>query len=801
MEEDEMKSLTDYTRQAQRIPYEEKKKYLLSLPETELHHELKALFEKMEEGDLVEITQGQDEFGRDLVIKHSNAWQESFIGIIAKKGNKSGRITGDTAGEVDEIISQIGQAISHPCPLKEIHSGIVNISEIRVIFVGTLTNPAVWRVENEIKEAFVNTFCLGWLIDKFTEHYPEFFFQGRLAEYLREQLLELETKREFAIRPSPLSDSFVNPTVSEIEPPSSLTEAVIDTFRTRRLPFTELETIIGETKRIIIMGDPGTGKSTALNKIALDMFEKCIEVITSKGKVEYLEIPLLLKARDLVSKNMEEYIESTIPAEPLRTKLRIKTLLIDGLDEIKIGERLKVITDLEEYCNNYKCGLVITTRKVEAIKEVIVPFKQYELLPFEYKQAIDFLKRAIKDRELLQIIDEGLKRAEIRMSLTPLALELLIEIATIEREIPAYITEIFERFTDNVLGKYDTAKGVDFAFQYHIKKKFLAELAWQEFFLKDRLVIPYEDFSKFIEQYKQHYRSIKDKLDQFLVEIERAGILSIGEIVFFRHRSFLEFFTAFRLENHRGEPGSLDTDIVDTYFDLMWSEVAFYFIGILREIPQPVLMALDKYDEKIFEDKILKLLTGRLLQAGWDTPSDDKLEVMSIALRQVSSIREHLDGVIERQDAPIPAIFTDFFIMGLSEYSFGSRTFADEIMTLCDSLSCEQTWDSTFKCLLLLWANRNRLLPEKTRELANSIITILAKLESKKQLTVQDKYITLFMLEHIEREDTILLKQIKRKLANVKRVYPSEIRRLLPPLGFKGGIRVRGRRRSKRQSK
>ncbi|MBA7629726.1 hypothetical protein ES703_37230 [subsurface metagenome] len=611
----------------------------------------------------------------------------------------------------------------------------------------------------------------------------------------------METKREFAIRPSPLSDTFINPTVSEIEPPSSLTEAVIHTFRTRKLPFTELETIIGETKRIVIIGDPGTGKSTALNKIALDMFEKCIGTITSKSRVEYLEIPLLLKARDLVSKNMEEYIESTMPEEPLRTKLRIKVLLIDGLDEIKAEERVKVVADLEEYCNNHKCGLVITTRKVEAIKEAIVPFKQYELLPFEYKQAVDFLKRILKDQELIRIIDEGLKRDDLRMSLTPLALELLIEIATVEREIPAYITEIFERFTDNVLGKYDIAKGVDFAFQYHIKKKFLAELAWEEFFLKDRLVIPYEAFNKFVEQYKQHYRRIKDKLDQFLIEIEKAGILSIGDIVFFRHRSFLEFFTAYRLERHRGEQQSLDEDIVDIYFDLLWSEVAFYFIGILREIPQPIIGILDKYDEKTFEANIIKLLTGRLLQAGWDTNSDDKLKVMLIALRQVQPIKEQLDEIIKKQVAPIPAIFTDFFIINLSEYSLGSRTFADEIMTLCDSLASEQTWDCTYKCLLLLWANRYKLPPEKTREVASSIIATLKKLELSQQLAIQDKFITFFMLRHIEKEDARLLTQIKRKLANVRRLYPNEMRRLLPPPGFKGGIRVRGRRRSKRQSK
>ena len=64
----------DYVKEAKKIPSKTRMKHLLSFPEVELHKELKSLFEKMDDKDLVEITQGNDEYGRDLVIAHEDSW-------------------------------------------------------------------------------------------------------------------------------------------------------------------------------------------------------------------------------------------------------------------------------------------------------------------------------------------------------------------------------------------------------------------------------------------------------------------------------------------------------------------------------------------------------------------------------------------------------------------------------------------------------------------------------------------------------------------------------------------------------
>lgn len=789
----------DYVREAKNIPYKSRAKHLLSFSEVELHEELKSLFEKMEINDPVEITHSNDEYGRDLVIERKDAWGKRYIGVIVKKGASSGKITGKSGKVIDKIVMQTREALSNPCPLREISADVVRISEIKVIFVGKLTTHAVWRVQNEVKGASIQPFAIGWLIEKFTECYPEVFFQGKLAEYIKEQISVFETKRESMIQPSPLSSSFVSPWVSEIEAPSSLTEEMIETFRTRRLPFQDLEQVVEERKRVLLIGDPGTGKTTALAKIALDIFEKCIGVITSDKGIAQLEIPISVKAGDLVSKDIEELIETDLPAGPARERVNIKVILVDGLDEVRVDKRAEIVVKLDTFCKSHNYGLVVSTRKVEALKDAITPFRQYELLPFEYKQAMAFVRRFVEDPELLSIIDEGLRRKDLKMSLTPLALELLIQVASVEKEIPASTTEIFERFTDGVLGRFDAAKGIQSVFEYFIKKRFLAELAWSEFYLKDRLIISYKDFNGFVQIYAQKYGRVGQKLDQFISEIIRAGILEVGDTVSFRHRSFLEFCSAFRLAQHRADHENLNEDVASIYFDLMWTEIAFFYIGILREVSEQIVQKLDDYDESQFEFKLQKALIGRLLQAGWDTPSNIKLIALEVALRQIRSIRDELDSAIDTaikaKGVPVPVIFSDFFIIALAEYSFGSITFLNEVLSLCNKLSMVHDYDSILKCLLLLWPNRHRLTGSQTKERMVSTLDELSKLEKSQKLTIRDKYISLFILQNIEEEDTELLRSVRRKMDRVKKLYSSEMRRLLPAKSTRMSLRVKGRRR------
>jgi hypothetical protein len=181
-----------------------------------------------------------------------------------------------------------------------------------------------------------------------------------------------------------------------------------------------------------------------------------------------------------------------------------------------------------------------------------------------------------------------------------------------------------------------------------------------------------------------------------------------------------------------------------------------------------------------FNSNILIFLIGRLLQAGWHTPSEIKKQAISVALQSVESIYRYLSNLIAPYKERIPAIFPDFFLFALSQYSFGSRTLLQETLTVSDNLLADSSVDSTRKAVLLLWANRERLSASDTKSRVPRVLANLTSSEKRGELTVHDKTVTLLTLKQIEQEDKKLLKSIGRKLDSVKHDSPEEMHRLLP---------------------
>lgn len=769
--------------EAQALPYEVKRDILTRFSETQLHKHLKRLFEQMEVKSLVEITHGPDEHGRDLVIKRDDPWGEEFVGIVVKKGDPSGKITAKSDDVIDDIMSQIGQAIAHPCFLKEIAAGSVRISAVWVVFVGTLTGGASERIEHEVKARLVRLFPLAWLVEKFTEFYPEVFFEGELSDLIQKRIVELETKQEFIRKPINLSDSYVEPWVSPSDISLELEDELLrGVLRMQKIPFQKLHQVIESGRKIILAGDPGTGKSTALAKIALDIFTRSLHHLVKRDTKEHIQIPILVKANDLRKyKDCAALVNDHLPSETLRERFQVHSLLVDGLDEVAPEHRQEVLKTAEDFSTGLACGLIVSSRKVEAIKDMSSVFDRYEVLPFEYDQAIRFVERLVSNRSIIQLLKDGLQRPDLKLSLTPLSLQLLIEVVENEREIPASITEVYERFMDIALGRHDHEKGIDSVFQYLIKKRFLAELAWAEYYEKDNILpIAKASFNAFLNRYIGVYGWPTESFQQFIAEIERAGILRLGEKVVFRHRSFLDYFVAFRLFSHREEVENLDEKVSRLYFSDLWTDVAFYYVGQKREMGSGLVSTISESRAEGVNSHILIFLIGRLLQAGWHTPSEIKKQAISVALQSVEPIYRYLSNLIAPYKDRVPAIFPDFFLLALSQYSFGSKTVLQETLSVSDSLLEDSSVDSIRKAVLLLWANRERLSASDTKDRTCRILANLTSAEKRGELTVHDKAITLLMLKQIEQEDKKLLRSIGRKFDNVKRGYPDDMRRLLP---------------------
>ena len=382
-------------------------------------------------------------------------------------------------------------------------------------------------------------------------------------------------------------------------------------------------------RKLILLGDPGTGKTGAMAKLAIDMYQSAYRRLLKKpGKSDKrISVPVLVTARQFLAlESAEALLMTYFDSEETRSRFKVNVIIVDGLDEIEASNRRVVINKLDEFSEAIGSSYILTSRKVGILNTLPEKYEKYELLPFEFGQALKLISKLISDRNVLETMTEGLKKIQAQILLVPLSLMLLVELVEEHQEVPASVTELYDRFFDMVLGREDRKKGIEILFDYLIKKKFLAALAYCEFRDKHRLTIPREDFERFLSSYCVQYKWSPKKLNDFIREIERAGILDAHVEVIFKHRSFLDYFAAFYIHENREAITNLNDVIVDTYFDDIWGEVAFFYIGLRREINQIILEKIYSYSgEKLAAessvqfppaDDLCKLLGGRLLQAG-----------------------------------------------------------------------------------------------------------------------------------------------------------------------------------------
>ena len=583
----------ELTIRAESLSQNLRRKIIMGFKELEIHEFLKELFQAMEPNYIVEITHGTSEYGKDLVIVKSDQFGKDVIGVVVKCGHIRGATRGDVdllKDDIDELLSksaknkmkeiesQIDQALKHPAKLKSSLSELP-ISKVFVVLAGLISSNAQTRLTEEIPSE-VELFDLNWLVEKFSEFYPQIFFHGRVIDFLEKKRSELEEKHRREKSGRNLSEYFVDPLIKPLGENLQFDENSLRTFFERKtVPFFELLKISKQQNKLILAGDPGTGKSGAMAKLVIDRYQEvCEQLMQKPGKSEEkTSIPILVHAREfLKSESIDSLLNIYFEDEETKDRFNVDLLLVDGLDEIESINRSSVINKLDEFSEKLQCPYILTTRKIDLITTLPEKYAKFELLPFEFNQAIKLISKLISDNQVLDVMKESLEKIQDQILLVPLSLLLLVDLVEEKKEVPASITELFDRFFDMALGREDTQKGIQNLFDYIVKKRFLGMLAREEFWNKNQLEISRDDYDKFINDYAKQFGWQLEDMENFVGEIERSGILELRSEMNFKHRSFLDYFAGFYIFENREEIDNINDLIVDIYFDDIWNEVAFF---------------------------------------------------------------------------------------------------------------------------------------------------------------------------------------------------------------------------------
>ena len=374
-------------------------------------------------------------------------------------------------------------------------------------------------------------------------------------------------------------------------------------------------------KLLLIIGDPGSGKSTLMNYYAMRCLEK-----NSWPQLDFEKqiFPLLLPLRNLDTKENLSVNLATwgnkrqlgIDAKQFHNWLHEKQilLLLDGLDEVNdLTKRKDVCRWIDETCTGLtKANVVVTSRSTGFRNSdniaINTPLLRAEIRDFTRMQKEEFLQKwfcaaflkttPAKDQrdpdwqqrqkaaaqksaaEVITYLDANRSLGELAG--IPMLLQLIALIWNKHKVRPESRSDLYDIALDYLLEYRDDQRGPDLAPLLKAKKARLVleptALWLQEKFAKD---------SATKDKMHEYMQPILDDIDhtikakRFCMNIrDRAGVIAdYGKDEYiFRHKSFKEYFAGMQLVKDYDSDQRLQK-LVDSFGKNEWLELLRYFMS------------------------------------------------------------------------------------------------------------------------------------------------------------------------------------------------------------------------------
>ena len=331
--------------------------------------------------------------------------------------------------------------------------------------------------------------------------------------------------------------------------------------------------------RLVILGDPGAGKSSLLRFLALRWAR-----ITDPNEFYTKPLPLLIELREYdrwecpSNKSLLRYLNEAqtyhrlnqVDLDRLLQRPNAAVFFLDGLDEVfDPARREQVVNDIHRLSNEYPTAPIIVTSRVIGYKPQRLrdaEFRHFLLQDFEPEQVEAFLDhwheqtftdpadRAFKRHRLAQAIEES--RAIAELAGNPLLLTMMA-ILNRNQELPRDRAELYQQAARVLLHQWDTECALESdpelkgMIGYPEKAEILRRVAW--FMQSGRSglagnIIAREDLEALLQDYLKDTLNVSQPLGvaRALVEQlrQRNFILCYlgGDSYAFVHRTFLEFF-------------------------------------------------------------------------------------------------------------------------------------------------------------------------------------------------------------------------------------------------------------------
>ena len=574
-----------------RIPREEKISRIDMMSEKEFRDQIvRAVFLAYGFRDGREL-HGADEEGKDMMFEAEDRFGEiQIVCVQTKKGPLN--MTSKASENVLTAITQLQTALVTPVTHLESKQARIP-SEVYLCASGKINRRARDHIASSVKDGRVGFMDVESLIAKIDSKCPDLWYGisiDVLAHYdaIRRQV-EHDAHEITASTAAASDNAFVELTFFRQSPVIKKRRGQVERdFEYEKIHAHDLLGRNGEPT--LIVGDAGSGKSTALWRIAY-------EVVRRDGG-KGIQIPVVVRARDLWTEQGTgaEFVDEVkrlakrfssvanlFGAEAL-TEGHV-TVLVDGLDEIADeNRRRRVYGAVIEFAEHHpKCTVIATTRPDPATQKAFAGegAKVYRVAPISWNQVTKIVRRVLRGRPIrtteVDALAGGAQRVlrQIKQvhgfEITPLLAAVYAEGAQHSRsDVPANITEVFGKYTELMLGRWDEAKGLGQQTQWKIKDVLLGHIA-HLMHVKRKLHVEREGFGGMVREFLEQR---EPRLDASEIEselLERSRLLRVREDeVSFSHLLFQEYFAG------RSMP---EGDVAGYVDDSWWTKAIVFHYG------------------------------------------------------------------------------------------------------------------------------------------------------------------------------------------------------------------------------
>ncbi|MCM2419310.1 NACHT domain-containing NTPase [Streptomyces sp. RKAG293] len=453
------------------------------------------------------------------------------------------------------------------------------------------------------------------------------------AEYCEKLAHELSMLRILDLsRPLDLKKLYVQVRVQEQEPLRFLNDAEVEALFPHLMPQL-VQDVLGDSagaprrplraapvtlapmealqrhQRIIVVGDPGAGKTTMLRHLAFVMASR-------RGTAGTPDLPAYVELNHFMASEhtdlldyLAEFWADRYGFANSRAHLEAKltdgtaALLLDGLDEVLGGGSTEeataaynnVVREVNRLAARFPRALVAVTCRRHGWRGGLQPFQVMEALDFEWPQIKTFIANwfGAKDGRTGALMHalSGNSRLQT-LAANPLLLSLIAIVYERDLELPERRAALYRRCVEVMLREWDAHRQISrySRFTTDNKQDLLKQIAWhyhrlgRRYFAEDDLLTLIADYLPTIDLPRGDNRAILDEIaaQYGLLKAQAHGWYG------FLHLTLQEHFAATALWERGPEGIELATAM---RYDPWWEEVILLLAGSLPDAT-PLLLGL-----------------------------------------------------------------------------------------------------------------------------------------------------------------------------------------------------------------